>query len=285
MLMARLWPGIRRSSIWPGFLSLAFLMLACACGGSKDQGSRTSANPPSSGTTLSHEDRLTKTHEPESPAAGLPRAGLAAVDGPGLVYGYGKRLERPYIFIESDDGRTLYLNDLVYDGPAESTPPEIVVTETVRSQHELSVMAYEYSKRARTYEERRAIYAEVLRGSDLVKDVKEFSQGVYVTWRSSPDEEEVIIPSEESHFDLAEFRRRLISEFRATVDSGGMIAFGERYHIHVPPGRVAATVEQLERLRSGAGPEEIDIGTTILRNRNFLNDLYRAVPDTSYRHR
>lgn len=200
--------------------------------------------------------------------------------GPGLVYGYGTRLDTPYVFNLSGDGRTLYLNGLIYDGPGEAPPPQIEVTQTARSRHELSMLAYEQSKRGRTYEERKAIYADVLRGSDLVQAVREFSQGVYVTWRNSPDyEEEVIIPKEESRLDLKAFQESLISQFRTTIESGGMIVFGDDYHMHIPPSRVSDTLEQLERIRLGARRDQLDVVGTPLQNQRFLSDLYKESRD------
>jgi hypothetical protein len=229
-----------KSRVWPALLALALLVLASACG--PPRASRDSRRPE---------------------------------QGPGLVYAYGRKLEGPYIFRASEDGNTLYLNDLVYSGPGEAPPPKIEVPETVRLQHELSVRASEESRRAETYEERKAIYADVLRGSELVISVREFSQGVYVTWRSSPDEEEeVILPKEESQFDPAEFRIRLISEFWNTVNSGGMIAFGRRYHIYVPAMRVPKTVKQIELIRSGASRDQLDVRSTALQNDRFLDDIY-----------
>jgi hypothetical protein len=230
-------PGSR---IWPTLLVLALMVLPSACG-----------------------------------RPGASRDGQHAEQGPGLVYAYGKKIEGPYVFRASEDGNTLYLNDLVYSGPGEAPPPKIEVPETVRLEHELSVRAHEESKRAKTYEERIAIYADVLRSSELVIAVREFSQGVYVTWRSSPDEEEeVILPREESQFDPAEFRMRLISEFWNTVNSGGMIAFGKRYHIYVPAVRVPKTVKQIELIRSGASRDQLDVMGTALQNDRFRDDLY-----------
>jgi hypothetical protein len=246
MCPVRCGTGSRRPGAWPVFLCLTLIVLAFSCG-------------------------------PAGPSRDSPLpADYSSADRSGVVYGYGKKLERPYTFTESEDGKTLYLNGLVYEGPGESPPPEIEVTETVRLQHELSVMASEQSKQARTYDERKAIYADILRQSPLVENVRDFEQGVYVTWRSSPgDEEEVIIPREESQFDLAAYRRQLTSEFWNTVNSGGVIAFGKRYHIHVPAGRVAKTMEQIQLIRSGASRDRLDVRGTALQNQRFLDDLYR----------
>jgi hypothetical protein len=199
----------------------------------------------------------------------------------GVVYGYGARLDGPYVFTRSEDGRTLYLNGLIYDGPGEEPPPQIEVTEEAQSRHELAVKAHEHSRRGRTYEERKAIYADVLRTSELVQAVREFSQGVYVRWRASPEhEEEVIIPREESQFDLEEFQQSLISHFWKTVNSGGMVAFGKGYHIHVPPGRMQETLEQLEQILAGGPCDTIDVVGTPFQNERFLSDLYEVCRDS-----
>jgi hypothetical protein len=196
----------------------------------------------------------------------------------GPVYGYGVELKAPYIFTRSGDGKTLYLNGLIYDGPGEGPPPEITVTATAVSRHELAVSASEYSQQAETYEERIARYAEALRQSPLVERVREFEQGVYITWRSSPEvEEEAIIPREEPEFDLEEFQQSLISRFQGTVGSGGMIAFGKRYHVYVPRVRLPKTIQQIDLVQSGAGQDQLDTGSTALQNKSFLRDLYRAV--------
>jgi hypothetical protein len=237
---------------------LSIIILFTACSRPREAPSEDSSESRPSGSTSSHKAASAPPRQP-----------------PGAVYGYGVRLDWPYTFTESEDGKTLYLNGLVYDGPGVRPPPEITVTETVRSEHELSVRAYEACRLAETHSERKAIYARILRESDLVVDVREFSQGVYVTWRSSPeDEEEVIIPREDSQFDLEEFRRRLVSEFWDTVNSGGMIAFGERYHIRVPPGRVSKTVEQINLVRSGASRDQLGASDAALQNEHFLDDLY-----------
>jgi hypothetical protein len=196
----------------------------------------------------------------------------------GLVYGYGVRMEAPYIFTRSGDGKTLYLNELIYDGPGEGPPPEITVTAAAVSRHELAVSAYEYSRQAGIYEERIARYAEALRQSPLVERVREFEQGVYITWRSSPEvEEEAIIPREESQFDLQGFQQSLVSRFEHTVGSGGMIAFGKRYHVYVPRVRLPKTLQQIDLVQSGAGQDQLDTGSTALQNKSFLRDLFRAV--------
>ena len=195
---------------------------------------------------------------------------------PGLVYGYGAQLRAPYVFSESEDGKTLYLNGIIYVGPGEGPPPEITVTETVRSQHELNVRAFEQSKRGVTYEDRLEILADVYRSSSLVKDVRKFAQGVYVRWESHPnEEEEVILSREDSAFDLAAFHQKLIAEFRQTVSSGGMIAFGKNYHIYVPAKRLPKTVEQVEIIQGGAPRESLDVMNTALQNKRFVEDLYR----------
>lgn len=223
---------------------------------------------------------------PDSDTAGAESGAevLASIGGGesdealGLVYGYGVELEPPYVFTRSDDGKTLYLNGLIYDGPGEGPPPDITVTETAVSRHELAVSASEYSRQAETYEERVAMYAEALRQSPLVARVREFEQGVYITWRSSPEyEEEAIVPREEPEFDLEEFQRSLMSHFQDTVGGGGMIAFGSRYHVYVPPVRVPKTVEQISLVKSGAGEDQLDTASTALQNESFLRDLYRAV--------
>jgi hypothetical protein len=195
---------------------------------------------------------------------------------PGLVYGYGVELERPYVFTESEDGKTLYLNGLIYDGPGEEPPPKITVTETVRSEHELSVRAFEQSNQGVTYADRLELMADVYRSSPLVKNVRKFAQGLYVTWTSYPDEEEeIILTREDSAFDLAAFRETLVAEFWQTVSRGGMIAFGKNYHVSVPPRHLPKTVEQMRLIQSGAPRDSLDVMNTALQNKRFLEDLYQ----------
>jgi hypothetical protein len=267
--------GGRGLRTWLLLTLLAVLVLSPACGGSKGEGSGGTRESGVSGSVRFAGDSLRVADK-----AGQVADSLDLGDTPGLVYGYGTRLDTPYVFTLSADGKTLYLNGLVYDGPGEIPPPEIEVTQTARSRHELSMQAYEQSRRGRTYEERKAIYADVLRGSDLVQTVREFSQGVYVTWRTSPDcEEEVIIPREESGLDLVAFQESLISQFRKAIESRGMIAFGKNYHIHIPPSRVPETLAQVERIRAGVRRDQLDIVGTPLQNEQFLSDIYKECQD------
>jgi hypothetical protein len=276
MRPARFGAGGTRSRVWLVIACLGFLVLSTACGKSREGGNRASSESRCEDSVHLADDSCTTPGAPTAPAESS-----AVKTGPGLVFGYGARLEEPYVFTRGDDGRTLYLNGLIYDGPGDAPPPQIEVTEVARSRHELAVKAHEHSRRGRTYDERKAIYADVLRRSELVQAVREFPQGVYVRWRESPEhEEEVIIPREESQFDLEEFQQGLISQFRKTVNSGGMIAFGKGYHIYVPPGRVQGTLEQLERIRAGGPRDTIDVVGTPLQNEKFLSDLYEVCQDS-----
>ena len=194
----------------------------------------------------------------------------------GLVYAYGTKLAGPYVFTESEDGKTLYVNGLIYVGPGEGPPPDITVTVTVRSQHELNVRAADQATRGAEYEDRLEILASVYRSSPLVRSVRKFSQGVYVTWASYPDdEEEIILPREESQFDLEAYMQGLVAEFHRIVESGGMVVFGKNYHIYVPRVRSAKTVHQIRLVEDGAPRESLDVMNTALQNKRFIEDLYR----------
>ncbi len=206
------------------------------------------------------------------------RADSLASQGP--VFGFGVQLTKPYTFTSSEDSKTLYLNGLVYDGPGEEPPPQITVTESMRTKHELSVRAFEDSKQGTTYEERLARMTAVYLASPLVKSVRGFAQGIFVKWASDPDrEEEVILPREEGHFDLAAYRERLVADFWRTINSGGMIAFGRNYHICVPAKRLPKTLEQVKLIQSGKEQEQLDVAGTALQNRRFLEDLYSLSDD------
>ena len=201
-----------------------------------------------------------------------------STSSPGLVYGYGIKLSRPYEFTESEDGKTLYLNGLIYAGPDDKQPPEITETVTPSAKHQLSVRAYEESKKGATYDERLARLAAAYISSPLVEAVQKYSQGIYVRWASDPDIEYVInMPPEEQRpeFDRSTFWEQLMTSFWRTVDSGGMVAFGRKYHIFVPDSGVQKTLEQVELVRRGTPREQLDTRDTPLRNQDFLDDLYR----------
>ena len=211
-------------------------------------------------------------------ALSTEEAAVGSTSSSGLVYGYGARLGPPYEFAESEDGKTLYLNGLVYYGPGDTPPPEVTVTEGIRAEHELSVRAYEESKKGTTYDERLALLAAAYISSPLITSVRKWTGGLYVRWASSPDEDYVIVlPLEEEtpDFDRAAFWEEQISKFWRIVDSGGMVVFGKKYHIVVPANLVPKTVEQIERVRRGTPREGLDTRETALRNTHFLDDLYR----------
>jgi hypothetical protein len=197
----------------------------------------------------------------------------------GLVYGYGVKLTPPYEFTKSQDGKILYLNGMIYDGPSDIPPKKVTVDAEMLARHELSVRAYEQSELGATYEERLTLLAAVYLSSPLVKKVRKHPQGLYVTWVSDPATEQGVILLEEnekmSDYDLAAFRAELITRFWRTVDSGGMMAFGKDYHVLVPQECVPKTVEQIESVWGGTTREELDIKDTALQNQQFLDDLFQ----------
>jgi hypothetical protein len=202
-----------------------------------------------------------------------------SVSSSGVVYGYGVELTPPYEFTKSEDGKTLYLNGMVYAGPGDKEPPDIQVTEEARAKHELGVEAYEESKKGATYNERLARMAATYISSPLVTSVHKYSQGLYVRWASDPDDEEVITLLREEktpEFDRAALWQQMKSSFWHTVNSGGMVVFGEKYHIFVPSNLVPKTLDQIARVREATPRDQLDVTETPLRNQRFLDDLYRG---------
>jgi hypothetical protein len=196
----------------------------------------------------------------------------------GLVYGYGVKLTPPYDFTKSEDGRILYLNGLIYAGPDDKEPLDIKITEEERAQYDLSVRAGEESKKAKTPDERRALLAAVYISSPLVTAVRKQGHCVYVRWASDPENEYVInMPPEDERpeFTRAAFWEQLKNSFWRTVNSGGMVVFGKKYHIFVPANLVPKAVAQIELVRRGAPRERLDKRDTPLIDHNFLDDLYR----------
>lgn len=197
----------------------------------------------------------------------------------GLVYGYGVKLTPPYEFTKSEDGKTLYLNGLIYDGPGDTPRQQGTVDEQMLARHELSVEAHEQAELGETYEERLERLAAIYRSSPLVKAVRRHPQGLYVTWVSDPDTEQGVMLLREnqktSDYDLATFRDELITRFWRIVNSGGMVAFGRKYHILVPSNVTPKTLEQIEHLQRGTLRERLDVKGTALENKQFLDDLYR----------
>ena len=200
-----------------------------------------------------------------------------STSSPGLVYGYGAKLGPPYEFTVSEDSKTLYLNGLIYDGPGDTRPSEVTVSEEMRVRHELSEKAHMQSELGATYDERLAHLAAAYISSPLVKSVRKDSVTIYVRWASNPDiEQGVMLRREEQKldFDVVAFREELIDRFWQIVNAGGMVAFGKDYHVLVPAACVPKTIEQIERIRRGEPPERLDVVNTALQNRRFLGDLY-----------
>lgn len=197
----------------------------------------------------------------------------------GLVYGYGVKLTPPYEFTKSEDRKTLYLNGMVYAGPGDKEPSDIEVTEEARAAHELNVRAGEEAKKGTTYADRLARMAAVYRSSPLVESVRRDSHRVYVKWVAYQHEmgfglmERLL--DERSEFDRNTFWEKLKSSFWHTVDSGGMVVFGEKYHIFCPESSVPKTLEQIEHVGAGRPRDQLDVIETPLRNQRFLDDLYR----------
>jgi hypothetical protein len=202
-----------------------------------------------------------------------------STSSPGQVYGYGIKLSRPYEFTESEDGRTLCLNGLIYAGSDDNETAEVTVTEEARAEYEVSIRAGEESRKGKTYDERMARLAAAYISSPLVEAVRKHGQCVYIRWASDPENEYVIdMPSEEDgpEFDRTVFWEQLMSSFWHTVNSDGMVAFGKKYHVFVPANLVPKTVEQIELVRRGTPRERLDVVETAVRNRRFLDDLYRV---------
>jgi len=205
---------------------------------------------------------------------------LAADNQLGPVFAYGVQLARPYTFSFSEDARRLYLDGYFFGGATDTIIPKIEVSETSRAEFELCLRAGEAMKQGKTFEETLAIYAEVMRSSPLVERVRISHPWIYMTWASWPDEEEeIIIPREDSQFVLAAYLERLVAEFRYTVCSGGMVAFGRNYHVSVPTNRLPETIEQINLIRSSAPRESLDVMNTALQNKRFLEDLYHRSED------
>jgi hypothetical protein len=205
-------------------------------------------------------------------------AGADSVSSSGVVYGYGVKLTPPYEFTKSEDGKTLYLNGLIYAGPGDEETPEVTVTEDVRAEHELSMRAYEESKKGATYDERLARLAATYTSSPLVESVRKHGEGLYVRWASNPGDEYVITLQREEErpdFNRDAFWQKQISRFWRIIDSGGMVVFGEKYHIFCPDSSVPKTLDQIARVRRGVSREDLDTRDTPLIDHNFLEDLYR----------
>ena len=196
----------------------------------------------------------------------------------GLVYGYGVKLAPPYEFRESEDGKTLYLNGLVYAGPGDKEPPDIQVTEQARAIYALSTEAREESEKASTHDERLTRMAAVYRSSPLVESVRQDSHSLHITWLAYPDMDFAVILTPEDEipdFDREAFWEKQISRFWRIIGSGGMVVFGEKYHIFCPDSSVPKTLDQIERIRRGVSREDLHTRDTPLRNQRFLDDLYR----------
>jgi hypothetical protein len=201
-----------------------------------------------------------------------------STSSPGLVYGYGIKISRPYEFTESEDGKTLYLNGLIYAGPGDKEPPPVTVADEILAQHELNVRALEEARKGTTDYGRLARMASAYIHSPLVESVRKDSHSVYVKWVSSPHEMRFFLMPlsglETTAFDRAAFWEQLEASFWRTVNSGGMVVFGEKYHIFVPDSGVQKTLEQIELVRRGTSREGLDTRGTPLRNQRFLDDLY-----------
>jgi len=214
-----------------------------------------------------------------APFALMTEDSLMASKRLGPVFAYGVRITRPYTFNFSVDGRRLYLNGYFFNGATDTTVNEIEVSEATREEHGLAVRAGEAMKQGKTFEETLAIYAEVLRMSPLTSEVRISYPCVYVTWASSPDdEEEVIIPREKLYVDLGEALTQDIAHFWSAVRGGRMIAFGRGgYHLSVPSDMVPKTLEQIERIRRGIRREQLDLTSTGLWVDDFQEDLYHSI--------
>lgn len=197
----------------------------------------------------------------------------------GLVYGYGLKLSRPYEFTKSEDGKTLYLNGLVYAGPGDKQPPEITITEEARAIYDVVLRANEKARQGTTEDDRLARMAAVFRSSPLAESVRQDSHEVHVKWRMYPDEMAFVLmaPFGDGRPDLDRdaFWEKQISRFWWIIDSGGMVVFGERYHIFCPDSSIPKTVKQIERVRRALPRESLDTQDTPLSNQDFLDDLYR----------
>jgi hypothetical protein len=231
------------------------------------------------GSGTADETRDADHGAPDTLSATMTEDSLTSNIELGPVFAYGRQLTRPYTFSLSESGRRLYLNGYFFSGAKDTIEPKIVVSETARTHHELSVRAGEAMKQGKTFQETLDIYAEVLRSSPIVKKVRIDRQWIYVTWASWPDEEEeIIIPREKGHFDLKEALEQDIAHFWSVVRRGGMIAFGRGgYHLSVRAVRVPKTLEQIERIRQGTPRDQLDVTDTGLRFDAFLKDLYDPI--------
>jgi hypothetical protein len=206
-------------------------------------------------------------------------AGADSVSSSGVVYGYGVKLTPPYEFTKSEDGKTLYLNGLIYAGPGDKEPPEVTITDEIRAMHELNERALEEAGKGTTEYARLARMAAVYRSSPLVESVRRDSHRVYVKWVAYPYEMGFILMEppgcEKPEFDRDTFWEKQISRFWRIIDSGGMVVFGEKYHIFCPDSSVPKTLDQIARVRRGVSREDLDTRDTPLIDHNFLEDLYR----------
>jgi len=173
----------------------------------------------------------------------------------------------------------LLLNGYLYSGgshPGDLTP-SITVTDLARAKHELAQAAHDLARAASTRAERIALHSTVYRDSPLVLDVQEFEWGLLVRWTDTPDESyEILIPEEtKSELDVTALHQRSIDEFFATIERGGLIAFGtppRRYHFTIPPTAMPQFDRTLARIKAG---ETLNAAAVCL-NPQFLEDLTRA---------
>ncbi len=193
----------------------------------------------------------------------------------GLVFAYGCRVYPPYAFNGADTD-TLFLNGYSYS-PTLSKRGEsraIRMSETCRTQHQLDATALGLCRNGQDRAERVRIYVDTLRASPLVDSVRLVGDSVYMRWDGEVEEEEVVLPWNDSLFDRAAFHEILIEEFWRTVGSGGLVAFGERYHVLSPRDCVAQIRHLLERIALGEYPTVEDVRDTALEDTRFLTDLW-----------
>jgi len=199
----------------------------------------------------------------------------AQVDTVGVVFAYGEQVYPPFVFtgVGTD---TLFLNGYPLSPRRSSRrgSPEISVSETCKAQHELCVKAGQRAREGSTHAERVEIYAEVLRASSLVDSVRVTSHDIiYMSWAGETDEEEIILPREDTHFELADFHETRISEFWRAMRAGRLVAFGERYYVSAPRQSVPQTLQLLERIDEGGPPTKEEVAGTALQQPRFLVDL------------
>ena len=149
--------------------------------------------------------------------------------------------------------------------------------------HELGVSAYEQAKKAKTYEEKKTIFARIMAKSPHVDSTRIMGNTVAVYWKHDrPEAEYCTIPIEDlppltEEQRLArrlELRRCDVKSFWRTYNEGGTIVFGAGHGItYAPESSTPRNLRAINKILSGGTLTEREKRSTVF-NQKTLYKLY-----------